>query len=55
VNGKLAPIGKPFTRKANGRFVPGKVSHMGNLTQILADELKIRLFTAIFSFPCRCG
>ncbi len=38
-----------------GDFVPGKVSHMGNLTQILPDELRIRLFTGYFyvSVPVR--
>jgi len=35
-----------------GDFVPGKVNHMGNLTQILPDELRIRLFhRLLFSFP----
>ena len=56
VNGKLAPIGKPlYAEGERGDFVPGKVSHMGNLTQILADELKIRLFTGYFfvSVPVR--
>ena len=38
-----------------GDFVPGKVSHMGNLTQILPDELRIGLFTGYFfvSVPVR--
>jgi hypothetical protein len=49
VNGKLAPIGKPLYAEGEmGDFVPGKVNHMGNLTQILADELRIRLFTGYF-------
>jgi hypothetical protein len=56
VNGKLAPIGKPLYAEGEmGDFVPGKVNHMGNLTQILADELRIRLFTGYFfvSVPVR--
>src|SRR5712691_10325991 len=56
VNGKLAPIGKPLYAEGEmGDFVPGKVSHMGNLTQILPDELRIRLFTGYFfvSVPVR--
>lgn len=56
VNGKLAPIGKPLYAEGEmGDFVPGKVTHMGNLTQILADELRIRLFTGYFfvSAPVR--
>jgi hypothetical protein len=56
VNGKLATIGKPFYAEGEmGDFVPGKVNHMGNLTQILADELMIRLFTGYFfvSVPIR--
>ncbi len=49
VNGKLAPIGKRLYAEGEmGDFVPGKVIHMGNLTQILADELRIRLFTGYF-------
>jgi hypothetical protein len=56
VNGKLAPIGKPLHAEGEmGDFVPGKVSHMGNLTQILPDEMRIRLFTGYFfvSVPVR--
>ncbi len=56
VNGKLAPIGKPLYAEGEmGDFVPGKVNHMGNLTQILADELRVRLFTGYFfvSVPVR--
>ena len=56
VNGKLAPIGKPLYAEGEmGDFVPGKVNHMGNLTQILPDELRIRLFTGYFfvSVPVR--
>lgn len=49
VNGKLAPIGKPIQVEGElGDFVPGKINHIGNLTQILADELRIRLFTGYF-------
>ena len=49
VNGKLAPIGKPIYAEGEmGDFVPGKVNHMGNLTRMLSDELRIRLFTGYF-------
>lgn len=49
VNGKLAPIGKPLYAEGEmGDFVPGKINHIGNITQILADELRIRLFTGYF-------
>jgi hypothetical protein len=56
VNGKLSPIGKPLSAEGEmGDFVPGKVNHRGNLTQILPDELRIRLFTGYFfvSVPVR--
>ncbi|HEY6385239.1 MAG TPA: hypothetical protein VIX91_06105, partial [Candidatus Acidoferrum sp.] len=48
-DGKISPIGKPFS--APGRisdFVPGKINKIGNLTQILPDELRIRLHTGYF-------
>jgi hypothetical protein len=49
VNGKLAPIGKPlYTEGGMGDFVPGQINHIGNLTQILPDELRIRVFTGYF-------
>ena len=56
VNGKLAPIGKPLYAEGEiGDFVPGKINRVGNLTQILADELRIRLYTGFFfvSVPVR--
>jgi hypothetical protein len=54
VNGKLSPIGKPLHAEGEmGDFVPGKVNHMGNLTQILPDELRIRLFTGYFFVSVR--
>ena len=56
VNGKLAPIGKPFYAEGEmGDFVPGQINHIGNLTQILPDVLRIRLFTGYFfvSVPVR--
>jgi hypothetical protein len=56
VNGKLTPLGKPLYAEGEmGDFVPGKVNHVGNLTQILADELRVRLFTGYFfiSVPVR--
>jgi hypothetical protein len=48
-NGKISPLGKPFS--ASGQivdFVPGEIKKIGNLTQILPDELRIRLFTGYF-------
>lgn len=56
VKGKLAPIGKPFYAEGEmGDFVPGQINHIGNLTQILPDVLRIRLFTGYFfvSVPVR--
>jgi hypothetical protein len=47
--GKISPLGKPFS--ASGQlvdFVPGEIKKIGNLTQILPDELRIRLFTGYF-------
>src|SRR5262249_46585505 len=49
VTGKLSRIGKPLYGEGEmGDFVPGKISHIGRLTQILPDELRIRLFTGYF-------
>lgn len=48
-NGKISPLGKPFS--ASGEivdFVPGEIKKTGNLTQVLPDELRIRLFTGYF-------
>ena len=56
VNGKLAPIGKPLYAEGEmGDFIPGQINHIGNLTQILPDVLRIRLFTGYFfvSVPVR--
>jgi hypothetical protein len=56
VNGRLAPVGKPLYAEGEmGDFVPGKVNHVGNLIQILPDELRVRLFTGYFfiSVPVR--
>lgn len=56
VNGKLAPIGKPLYAEGEmGDFIPGQINHIGNLTQILSDVLRIRLFTGYFfvSVPVR--
>lgn len=57
-NGKISPVGKPLYAEGQmGDFVPGKISKIGNLTQILPDELRIRLFTGYFyvSVPVRVG
>lgn len=48
-NGKISPLGKPFS--ASGQmvdFVPGEIKKIGNLTKIMPDELRIRLFTGYF-------
>jgi len=57
-NGKISAVGKPLYAEGQmGDFVPGKISKIGNLTQILPDELRIRLFTGYFyvSVPVRVG
>lgn len=56
VNGKLTSLGKPlYAQGEMGDFVPGKITRIGALTQILPDELRIRLFTGYFfvSVPVR--
>jgi hypothetical protein len=56
VNGKLTSLGKPLYAPGEmGDFVPGKINHIGDLTQILPDELRIRLFAGYFfvSVPVR--
>lgn len=48
-NGKISPLGKPFSAAGEmGDFVPGEIKKIGNLTQILPDELRIHLFTGYF-------
>ena len=48
-NGKISPLGKPFSAAGQiGDFVPGEIKKIGNLTQILPDELRIRLLTGNF-------
>ena len=48
-NGKISPLGKPFSAAGEmGDFVPGEIKKIGNLTQILPDELRIRLSTGYF-------
>ena len=57
-NGKISPLGKPFSAAGQmGDFVPGKINKIGNLTQILPDELRMHLFTGYFyvSVPLRVG
>jgi len=57
-NGKISPLGKPLYAEGQmSDFVPGKINKIGNLTQILPDELRIRLFTGYFyvSVPVRVG
>jgi hypothetical protein len=56
VGGKLVPFGKPLVAEGElGEFVPGAINHTGNLTQILPDMLKIRVWTGYFfvSVPVR--
>jgi len=49
INGKLSPLGKPiYAHGEMGEFVPGKINKIGNLTQILPDELRIRVYTGYF-------
>src|SRR5690242_17354514 len=41
-NGKISPLGKPFSAEGHmGEFVPGEIKKIGNLTQILPDQLRI--------------
>ena len=48
-NGKISSLGKPFSAEGQmGDFVPGGIKKIGNLAQILPDELRIRLFTGYF-------
>ena len=48
-NGKISPLGKPLSAAGQmGDFVPGKINKTGTLTQIMPDELRIRLFTGYF-------
>jgi len=48
-NGKISPLGKPFSAAGRmGDFVPGKINKTGTFTQIMPDELRIRLFTGYF-------
>lgn len=56
VRGKLMPFGKPLTTQGElGEFVPGAITHMGNLTHIRSDVLTIRVWTGYFfvSIPVR--
>jgi hypothetical protein len=56
INGRLSPIGKPLYAEGEmGDFLPGRISKVGSITQILPDELRIRLFTGYFfvSVPIR--
>ncbi len=56
VGGKLVRFGKPLMAEGElGEFVPGAINHIGNLTQILVDTLKIRVWTGYFfvSVPVR--
>lgn len=48
-DGKISPLGKPFSAEGQmGELVPGEIKKIGNLTQILPDELRINLFTGYF-------
>jgi hypothetical protein len=56
VGGKLVPIGKPLVTEGEwDEFVPGAITRIGNLTQILPDMIKIRVWTGYFfvSVPVR--
>ena len=57
-NGKISPLGKPFSTQGRiADFVPGEIQKIGNLTKIFPDELRIRLFTGYFyvTVPVRVG
>jgi len=48
-NGKISPLGKPLSAAGQiGDFVPGEIKKIGNLTRIVPDALRIRLFTGYF-------
>ena len=54
--GKLVPFGKPLvTEDEWGGFVPGAINRTANLTQVLADVLRLRVWTGYFfvSIPAR--
>lgn len=56
VEDKLVPIGKPLVTEGEwDEFVPGTITRIGNLTQILPDMIKIRVWTGYFfvSVPVR--
>jgi hypothetical protein len=54
VNGKLVPIGKPLVTEGQlGDFVPGAITRIGTVTQILPDTLQIRVWTGFFFATAR--
>jgi hypothetical protein len=56
VGGKLVPFGKPLVTEGElGEFVPGAINRTGNLTQVLPDVLRLRVWTGYFfvSVPVR--
>ena len=56
VGGKLVSFGKPLVTEGEwGEFVPGATNRTGNLTQILPDVLRLRVWTGYFfvSIPVR--
>lgn len=56
VGGKLVPLGEPLVTEGElGKFVPGAINRTGNLTQVLPDVLRIRVWTGYFfvSVPVR--
>jgi len=56
VGGKLVPFGKPLVTGGElGEFVPGAIYRTGNQTLVLADVLRLRVWTGYFfvSVPVR--
>jgi hypothetical protein len=49
-NAKLVPIGKPIVTQGQlAEFVPGPVTQVGKVRQILPDSITVRLWTGYFS------
>ena len=56
VGGKLVPFGKPLVTEGEwGGFVPGAINRTANLTRVLPDVLRLRVWTGYFfvSVPVR--
>jgi hypothetical protein len=52
VRGRLVPFGKPLVAEGEwDEFVPGAVTRTANLTQILPDTFRLRVWTGYFFVP----